>query len=118
VARQEHHRHVNAVLTQSGQQVDARNTRQPPIEDDDVSIAGGIERPHQRVAVGKAAHGKSMPRQFVTDDLAVVVIVFDEKHTDGIRFLVRRICGFKNFGPRHGGGCHVTGPILLHRSSK
>ena len=38
------------------------------------------------VAIGKAAHGKAVVRQLVTDDLAIVLVVFDEQDADGIRF--------------------------------
>jgi hypothetical protein len=46
---------------------------------------GDIERAEQRGAIGKAADGKSMPRQFITDNFAVVLVIFDDKDTDGIR---------------------------------
>jgi hypothetical protein len=68
------------------QQVDARNIRKPPVEDDDIGIGSDIERAEKRGTVGKAADGKSMPRQLTTDNLAVVLVIFDEKDADGIRF--------------------------------
>ena len=62
------------------------------------SASGGIEQAEQRRAIGKAADGKSMPRQLTTDNLAVVLVVFDEKDADGIcsTFLVGRVRRFKN----------------------
>jgi hypothetical protein len=86
VARQEHHRQVHAALAQLRQQVDARNIRKPPVEDDDIGIGSDIERAEKRGTIGKAADGKSMPRQLATDNLAVVLVIFDEKDADGIRF--------------------------------
>ena len=68
------------------QQVDARNIRKPPVEEDDIGLGGGIEQVEQRCAIGKAADGKSVPRQLATDNLAVVLVIFDEKDADGIRF--------------------------------
>jgi hypothetical protein len=72
-----------------GQQVDARNSRKPPVEDDDIGLGGSIERAEQRVAIVEAANGKAMPLQFTTDNLAVDLVVFDDKDADGIRIALR-----------------------------
>ena len=89
MARQEHHRQGHAALAQLGQQVDARNSRKPPVEDDDIGLGGSIERAEQRVAIVEAANGKAMPLQFTTDNLAVDLVVFDDKDADGIRIALR-----------------------------
>ena len=107
VARQEYHRQVHAALTQLRQQVDARNSRKPPVEHDDIGLGGGIERAEQRVAIGEAADGKAMPRQFATDNLAVVLVVFNDKDADGTRIalLVDRVGLLENWeGSAHGAG--------------
>src|SRR5262249_46315525 len=85
---------VHALLAQAAQEVDAGNARQPPVEHDQVGIGGGVERTQQRFAVREAAYGKAVPFEFVTDDLAVVVVVFNEKDAEGGRFslLVRGTC--------------------------
>jgi hypothetical protein len=71
------------------QQVDARNGRKPPVEDDDIGLGCSIERAEQRVAIGEAANGKTTPLQFATDNLAVVFVVFDDKDADWIRIALR-----------------------------
>ena len=60
--------------------------------------AAASSEPSSDVAIGEAADGKSMPRQLATDNLAVVLVVFDEKDADGIRFalLVGRVRRFEN----------------------
>jgi hypothetical protein len=89
------------VPAQFWQQVDARNIRKPPIEDDDIGLGGGIERPEQGVAIGKAADGKSMPRQLITDNFAIMLVIFDDKDADGIRLALLRVAhqtgGGENF---------------------
>jgi hypothetical protein len=85
MARQEHHRQVHSAPAQFWKQVDARNIRKFPVEHDDIGLGGGIERPEQGVAIGEAVDSKAMPRQLVTNDFAVVLVIFDDKDTDGIR---------------------------------
>jgi hypothetical protein len=42
-----------------------------------------------------------MPRQIATDNLAVVLVIFDKKYADGIRFalLVGWVFWFENWAP-------------------
>src|SRR5260370_37310178 len=79
--------------------VRARNNRKPSVGGDGIGLGGRIERAEERPAIGKRADGKSMPRQLATDNLAVVLVVFDEKYPNGIRFapLVRRVRWFENW---------------------
>ena len=71
-----------------GKQIDTRDIRQAPIEDDDVSLGGHIERPEKRFPVGKAADSKTMIRQRLTDNIAVVLVVFDPEEAYETRFLL------------------------------
>src|SRR6195256_1420362 len=76
---QEYHRQIYAAVPQLGQKIDARRSREFPVENDDVGIGGGVERAEQRLPVAEALDGKSTFRQFVAKDLAVMVVILDEQ---------------------------------------
>src|SRR4030095_8748784 len=74
--RQKDHRHVDAELVHSWQQVDALDMRQVPVEHDDVGVDGNVRVSKQRLAVGEDLYRKAvlfeLRRQHLTEECVVI----------------------------------------------
>src|SRR5260370_31888539 len=75
------------------------------MEDDDVSIAGGIRCAEQRGAILESTDDKALLGQFIGQELVIDQVVLDEKDANG----VRRADG----GMQHGRGCFQGCDILF-----
>ena len=91
MARYKYRRQAHPAPAQFGQQVDTRNSRKLPIEDNDIGLGGGIERAEQGVAIDKALDGKTMPRKLITDNFAILLVIFDDKDAGGTRIALLRV---------------------------
>src|SRR5260370_24140012 len=75
------------------------------MEDDDVSIAGGIRCAEQRGAILESTDDKALLGQFIGQELVIDQVVLDEKDANG----VRRADG----GKQRGRGCFQGCDILF-----
>ena len=115
VSREEHHRQVDARALQPGQQVDARDARQAPVEDDDLDVAGRLQELDQAGAVAERRDVEAVVAQFAARGLAEIVIVLHEGDAyapAGLDLSVRREAWI-GAGP----GRAVVLRLCRHRSS-
>ena len=79
-----HHRPTDAGLAQLSEQIDARDIGNTPVENDDVSSSGDIERIKQGGGIGEATDDKSAILQLTDNCFATIRAVFNVLDSVGV----------------------------------